>query len=60
MKFQDSLFPLPDLPFVHNDLLFLIVVILEHAVLVQFLAREIPPRHGSSGGSRQECGNSMN
>ncbi len=43
------MFPLPVLPFVHNDLLFLIVIILEHVVLVNFLAREIPPRHGSSG-----------
>ncbi len=43
-------FPLPVLPFVHHDLLFLIVIILEHVVLVHFLARKIPPRHGSSGG----------
>jgi hypothetical protein len=35
---------------VHNDLLFLIVVILERVVFVHFLAREIPTRHGSSGG----------
>jgi hypothetical protein len=35
---------------VHNDLLFLIAVIVEHVVNVHFLAREISPRHGSSGG----------
>jgi hypothetical protein len=46
----NSPFPLPVLPFVHNDLLFLIVVNLEHVVLVHFLDREIHPRHGSSGG----------
>jgi hypothetical protein len=44
------MFPLPVLPFVHNDLLFLIVIILEHVVLMHFLAREIPSRHSSSGG----------
>jgi hypothetical protein len=49
MKFQTP-FPLPVLPFVHNDLLFLVVIIVEHVVIVHFLARESPPRHGSSGG----------
>ena len=47
----NSLFPLPVLPFVHTDLLFLIVVTLEHVVpivvtlehvvLMHILAREI-------------------
>jgi hypothetical protein len=40
---------------VHNDLLFLIVVIVEHIVFVRFLAREIPPRHGSSGACLRGC-----
>jgi hypothetical protein len=34
---------------VHNDLLFLIVVILQRVVLVHFLSREILHRHGSIG-----------
>jgi hypothetical protein len=35
---------------VHNDLLFLIVIILEHVIFMHFLASEITPRHSSSGG----------